>query len=74
MPDTHQELNAKVFKDSLAAIVLDQAGLESEELIGNIKEALLNESMVRKMTLNIRSIIKHNANQEIAALVKKFIS
>ncbi len=73
MPDSHQEDNAKIFKDKDAAIVLNQKELTPEVLTKNIKKLLDDEALRGKLRNNIKEVIKRGANESIIGIIKKFI-
>jgi UDP-N-acetylglucosamine--N-acetylmuramyl-(pentapeptide) pyrophosphoryl-undecaprenol N-acetylglucosamine transferase len=73
MPDSHQEENAKIFKEKNAAIVLDQKNITAKILIKNIKELLENKSLQNKLSKDIKEVIKPGANQKLAELALSLI-
>ncbi|MFH1522262.1 MAG: undecaprenyldiphospho-muramoylpentapeptide beta-N-acetylglucosaminyltransferase [Patescibacteria group bacterium] len=74
MPDTHQEDNAKIFKEKEAAIVLDQSELTAEEFIDNIKK-LLNDKILRELLgKNISDVMKKEANERMVKIVEHLVN
>jgi len=73
MPDSHQEDNAKIFKDKDAAIVLNQKELTPEALTENIKKLLDDEALRGKFSDNIKKVIKRGANKEIIKIIKSIL-
>jgi len=78
MPNSHQEENAKVFREKNAAVVLDEKKLDKYSLIIAIEELLNNENKRKILSENIENIMKKNTNQKmieiINSLTKKRIS
>jgi len=73
IPDSHQEENAKIFKEKQAAIVLQQKELTAEKLVANIKK-LLDDKMLRNMlSSNIGQVIKRGANEKIARIAERIM-
>ncbi len=73
MPDSHQEDNAKIFKDKDAAIVLNQKELTPEALTKNIKKLLDDEALRGKLSDNIKKVIKRGANKEVIKIIKSIL-
>lgn len=71
--NTHQEDNARVFADKMAAIILEQKKLTRDEFIANVRELVYNEMLRRKLSENIKEIIKPDASREIADILVKFL-
>jgi len=71
MPGTHQEDNAKIFKDNNAAIVLSQQELikNPEILTQNIKKLIQNNKQKQKLINNIKKVIKKGYNQEMIKII-----
>jgi UDP-N-acetylglucosamine--N-acetylmuramyl-(pentapeptide) pyrophosphoryl-undecaprenol N-acetylglucosamine transferase len=70
IPDSHQEENARIFRDQEAAIVLDQKKLTPEELISDIKKILSDENFQKKLSLNIRKVIRtEGAAEKMAEII-----
>jgi len=70
MPDSHQEDNARIFKEKGAAIVLNQKELTSEDFLFNIKKILNNEDLKKKLGENIKKIIKIGNNDLLSVIEK----
>lgn len=73
MPDSHQEDNAALFKDSGAAIVLNQKGLTAKELGDKIKILLGDPKLRGGLIHNVSKIMKPEAAQNMAALIFEMI-
>ncbi|MBU4600820.1 undecaprenyldiphospho-muramoylpentapeptide beta-N-acetylglucosaminyltransferase, partial [Patescibacteria group bacterium] len=73
MPDSHQEDNAKIFKEKQAAIVLNQKELTAEKLVENIKKLLNNRKLQNKLSSNIKTVIKKGANDRIVEIINNII-
>ncbi|RLC36764.1 undecaprenyldiphospho-muramoylpentapeptide beta-N-acetylglucosaminyltransferase [Candidatus Falkowbacteria bacterium] len=74
IPDSHQEDNARVFKDNEAALVLDQKILNRNEFIKNIKSLLNNFELKDKYSGNIGKILKNKANEKIIKIIWKLVA
>jgi len=74
IPDSHQSDNAGYFAEREAAVVLDQAGLNKEKFIAQIKKLLADAKTREKLSANISRVMKPGAAGEIAEIVKKNIS
>ena len=73
MPDSHQEENAKIFKEKEAAIVLNQKKLTPEILTDNIKK-LLDDDVLRSMLRNnIQKVMKRGANEKIINIIHEIL-
>ena len=70
IPDTHQIDNARIFEEYSAAVVLDQPVLEKTFFLKKIKELLTDEELQQQLSANISKIIKKNASQELAKIIK----
>lgn len=73
IPNSHQEDNAKIFKDSEAAVVLNQKELDSEKLVAKTKELINNKELQNKLSNNINRIIKNFSGEEIRNIINKLI-
>lgn len=69
MPNSHQELNARVLRDSSAALVLFQDKTSPEMLSEKIKKILSDKEYQESLEKNIGQIVKINS-QELIELVK----
>jgi len=69
IPGSHQELNAKMFSDRQAAIVLSQQDLSNGKFVQTVKELVLDRSRQSLLSVNIRKVIKPNAAETIAAIL-----
>ena len=74
MPDSHQEDNAKVFKDEEAALVFDQNQLTPDILSKTILELLSDDLLLNTLRKNIKSIIKIDTNKEMIGIVKDLLN
>lgn len=73
MPDSHQEDNARIFKEKEAAIVLDQKGLDVDVFVREIENLLKDKNLQRKLIGNIKKVIKGGANETIMILIRRFL-
>ena len=75
MPGTHQEDNAKIFKDKNAAIVLNQKELikAPKILIENIKNLINNEKLKNKLSNNIKEVIKKGYNKKMIEIIEEIL-
>ncbi|MFH1662143.1 MAG: undecaprenyldiphospho-muramoylpentapeptide beta-N-acetylglucosaminyltransferase [Candidatus Falkowbacteria bacterium] len=71
MPNSHQEDNARIFKEKNAAIVLDQKKLTPEKLTNEIKKLLDNKMLRDKLSNNIKTVIKKGAWERIIKIIEK---
>ncbi|MBU1778585.1 MAG: UDP-N-acetylglucosamine--N-acetylmuramyl-(pentapeptide) pyrophosphoryl-undecaprenol N-acetylglucosamine transferase [Patescibacteria group bacterium] len=70
MPKTHQEENAKIFKEKDAAIVMDQNKITSKNFVENIKNLLNNQELQSKLCSNISKVMKSGANENVAKIIQ----
>jgi len=73
IPDSHQEDNARVFKDNKVALVLDQKKLNKNEFIKSIKSLLNNFELKARYSENISKIFKKQANEKIIEIIWKTV-
>ena len=73
MPNSHQEQNAKVFREKNAAVVLDERKLDKYSLIISIEELLNDENKRKILSDNIEKVMKKNTNQKMIEIIEKFI-
>jgi UDP-N-acetylglucosamine--N-acetylmuramyl-(pentapeptide) pyrophosphoryl-undecaprenol N-acetylglucosamine transferase len=73
IPDSHQEDNAKIFKEKDAAIVLDQKELTPQILVENIKNLINNKEKQNKISGNIQKVIKKGANEKIIKIIQNIL-
>lgn len=73
MPDSHQETNAEVFKDNLAAIVLEQYEITPGKFCQTIKNLFINNEERQVLIENISKVMKDGANAEIAKIIFQII-
>lgn len=69
MPNSHQELNARILRDSNAALVLFQNKTSPETLSEKIKKILSDKEYQESLRENIGQVVKINS-QELIELVK----
>ncbi len=74
IPDSHQEENAKIFKEKNAAIVLDQKKLTGEILIDNIKKLINDKELRDEISNNIGRVIKRGANERIIKIIRQLVN
>ncbi len=73
LPNSHQEENANIFKEKEAVIVLDQDKLTKEKLIKSIRALLSDEILRRKLSNNIKNVIKKGANKKIVEIINGLV-
>ena len=73
MPGTHQEDNAKIFKDKKSAIILNQKELNAYIFIEKIKNLIINIELREFLHNNLSNIMKREANERIIKLIKKIL-
>jgi len=73
MPDSHQEENAKIFKDAKAIIALDQKKLSSNDFIANIKEILYNKNLSQELSKNIKKLAGQDSAKKITKIIYEVI-
>ena len=73
MPDSHQEDNARIFKEKEAAIVLNQKDINGTILIDNIEKLLFNKDLRDKLRNNIRQVIKRGANEKMVEIINEVL-
>ncbi len=74
LPDSHQEDNARIFKERGAALVLDQRNLTASVLVDKVKKLLADNVLRSKLRNNINKVIKRGANEKMVKIVKEVIS
>ncbi len=72
LPDSHQEENARMFKD--AAIVLNQKELTKEIFINQIKNLLDNETLKNNLSQKIKQVIKPGSNQTMVRTIQELLN
>jgi len=72
MPNTHQTVNATLLETESAALILDQAVLNTDFFIKKIEDVLFDENLRKSYGKNIKKIIKRGAEKEIANIIKNF--
>jgi len=73
MPDSHQEDNAREFQKKEAALVLDQKKLSGKDLVKNIEKVIKDRALAKKLSSNIQTMIKPNAAQRMAKIIKDVV-
>ncbi|MDA3839575.1 MAG: undecaprenyldiphospho-muramoylpentapeptide beta-N-acetylglucosaminyltransferase [Patescibacteria group bacterium] len=71
MPNSHQEENAKVFREKNAAVVLDEKKLDKYSLIISVEELLNDEGKRKILSSNINEVMKKNTNQKMIEIIEK---
>ncbi len=74
MPDSHQEDNARIFKEKKAAIVLNQHKTNKQIFVKTIKNLLADYELQQKLSENIKEVIKQDAASKIAKIIIQLIS
>lgn len=74
IPDSHQEDNAKIFKEKKAAIILNQKNITQKDFVRNINNIISDELLRSTLRNNIKTVMKHGANKAVAKIVKKIIN
>ncbi len=69
MPNSHQEVNAKLFQDSNAAIYLEQATLSADRLHKEISQLLEHEKASQQLKENMRHIMPQGAAEKIVTII-----
>ena len=72
MPDSHQEDNARIFKEKNAVIVLNQKKLTSKDFLFNIEKILNSEDLRKELGENIKKVIKIG-NDDLLGVIEKLI-
>ncbi|MFA5318099.1 MAG: undecaprenyldiphospho-muramoylpentapeptide beta-N-acetylglucosaminyltransferase [Patescibacteria group bacterium] len=70
IPRSHQIENSRILEQKNAAIVLDQPVLEKTFFIKKIKELLDDKELQKRLSGNIKKVIKRGAAEEIAKIIK----
>jgi len=74
MPGTHQEDNAAIFKTANAAMVIKQEDLAEQLLVMVTKTILEDKALRGELSINIRKIMKSNANKEFVKIIEKVLN
>lgn len=69
MPDSHQEDNVSVFSDIGGAVVLSQKELSKDLFISNIKNVLLDDRLIEKLSLNIKKLNRDSAVKDMVETI-----
>ena len=70
IPGSHQEDNAKFFKNAQAAIILDQNKITAKTLAENIKKLLFNNYYKQQLSKNIYKLTNPDATEKISKIIK----
>ncbi len=74
MPGSHQEDNADEFQKKQAAIVLEQKELSGGKLVETVRKILEDKELQKKLSKNIKGVIKTGAEKKIVAIIDSLIS
>jgi len=69
IPNSHQQENARYFKQKKAACIIEQSDLDAENLVDNIKRLVNNKDIREKMGFNAHQVIKWGAEEKIGDLI-----
>jgi len=73
IPKSHQEDNAKYFKDCGAALVLDQTNLDAKQFTKAISDFLANNDLMLKMSAAMKQAMKRNANASLGHIIDRLL-
>lgn len=73
IPSSHQEDNARIFKDNEAALVLDQNYLDSHKFIKSINSIFYDQKKQEMLKKNIGKIIRRDAVREMEKIIIQII-
>lgn len=71
LPESHQEVNAELFKENGAAIVLSERGLTHEKLSAELKNLANDSKRRQRLSTQIKSLSRLDANARLAEAVTK---
>ncbi len=71
--DSHQEANAKFFRDKKAAIVAKQKYLTPENFTHLVKDLLSDEKLLGQLATNMGKAMKPGANWEMVGVINKIL-
>jgi UDP-N-acetylglucosamine--N-acetylmuramyl-(pentapeptide) pyrophosphoryl-undecaprenol N-acetylglucosamine transferase len=75
MPDSHQEENAAILKDTNSAVVLDKNEFNAETLARVIVSLKFNQKRLELLSANIKNLMPHDSAERIAKIItEKFSS
>lgn len=74
IPNSHQEVNAQLFAENKAAIVIDQGKISDIDFVKIIRDLMGNQAARQELSINIQKIIKKGANQELVKIIKELIN
>ncbi|MFA5047770.1 MAG: undecaprenyldiphospho-muramoylpentapeptide beta-N-acetylglucosaminyltransferase [Patescibacteria group bacterium] len=69
IPESHQEFNAQYFQKNNAVVNLSQQSLNSEVLVGTIKELFSDGAARDNLARNIYKVMPHDGAQQVAMLL-----
>ena len=72
IPDSHQEDNARLFKENDAALVLDQKQLTPDQFAGKIKELLRDEKLRNRLAKNAEKMMRRDGTDNMVQIVTQF--
>ncbi|MCX6792994.1 MAG: undecaprenyldiphospho-muramoylpentapeptide beta-N-acetylglucosaminyltransferase [Candidatus Falkowbacteria bacterium] len=73
IPNSHQEDNAKYFKDCGAALVLDQTKLDSKQLVKEISNLLAEKELMLAFSNAMAKAMKRNANASLVHIIDRML-
>ena len=71
--DDHQRINAKIFENSKAAIVVEETKSPAENLTDSISKILKSPSKASTMAENSYAMSKPNSSKKIISQIEKMI-
>jgi len=71
--DDHQKRNAELLERAGAAVMLEEASLNSERLVQNVGALLGDQARLEKMSAAARSLAHPDAAREIADMAARFV-
>lgn len=72
IPNSHQEQNARIFRNS--AIILDQNKLTPEKLLAEIKRLIDNKQLQNQLSQKISQVMKKDANQAMVSIINEILT
>jgi len=73
MPNSHQEENAKVFRENNAAVILDEKKLDKYSFIIALENLIKDNKKREILSINIEKVMKKNTNQRMIEIIEKMI-
>jgi UDP-N-acetylglucosamine--N-acetylmuramyl-(pentapeptide) pyrophosphoryl-undecaprenol N-acetylglucosamine transferase len=71
MSKSHQEDNAKIFKEANAALVFDEEKFDKYSFIIAIENLIKDEKKRAILSKNIKKVMKENTNQKMLEIIEK---